>query len=245
MGEGRNLSFALSTDASNKGNRKLFSIAVRFYDVNGAGITDALIDFYEQADETSGGICELLATSLEKNFVSWARPGPFKNAAVKPERAGPWSAVWPVPVQISAWDANGSPLCYDWADIAPSRRATELAQLHSYCWGATRIKRPEKPSRARFGISEAMPAMRAPLVSEVPKHAPCVHGVAVARVTADSQREHCLRLECDIAMSHMDCLHCEFCEQLPCQERGSTGFLSRLGLQDQRERWMRRVHRVK
>ncbi|KAH7970084.1 hypothetical protein HPB52_024054 [Rhipicephalus sanguineus] len=36
------------------------------YAVDGAGITDALIDFCEQADETSGGICELLATSLEK-----------------------------------------------------------------------------------------------------------------------------------------------------------------------------------
>ncbi|KAG0433914.1 hypothetical protein HPB47_019489, partial [Ixodes persulcatus] len=43
-----------------------FPIAVRFYDVNGAGITDALIDFCEQANETSSGICELLATSLEK-----------------------------------------------------------------------------------------------------------------------------------------------------------------------------------
>ncbi|XP_040071626.1 uncharacterized protein LOC120844083 [Ixodes scapularis] len=63
---GRNLPFALSTDASNKGNRKLFPIAVRFYDVNSAGITDALIDFCEQADETSDGICELLATNLEK-----------------------------------------------------------------------------------------------------------------------------------------------------------------------------------
>ncbi|KAG0421294.1 hypothetical protein HPB47_002811 [Ixodes persulcatus] len=38
---GRNLPFTLSMDASNKGNRKLFPIAVRFYDVNGAGITDA------------------------------------------------------------------------------------------------------------------------------------------------------------------------------------------------------------
>ncbi|KAG0426982.1 hypothetical protein HPB47_025939 [Ixodes persulcatus] len=47
---GRNLPFALSTDASNKGNRKLFPIAVRFYDVNGAGITDALIDFCIRVD---------------------------------------------------------------------------------------------------------------------------------------------------------------------------------------------------
>ncbi|EEC03913.1 hypothetical protein IscW_ISCW003112 [Ixodes scapularis] len=44
---------------------KLFPIAVRFYDVNSAGITDALINFCGQADETSGGICELLATSME------------------------------------------------------------------------------------------------------------------------------------------------------------------------------------
>ncbi|KAG0414438.1 hypothetical protein HPB47_008382 [Ixodes persulcatus] len=73
----RNLPFALSTDASNKGNRKLFPIAVRFYDVNDAGITDALIDFCEQADDTSGGICELLATSLEK--CNRLRAGGAKN----------------------------------------------------------------------------------------------------------------------------------------------------------------------
>ncbi|KAL1477424.1 hypothetical protein MTO96_035752 [Rhipicephalus appendiculatus] len=67
---GRNRPFALSTDASNKGNRKPFPIAVRFYDVSGAGIADALIDFCEQAGETSGGICELLTTSLEKVGLS-------------------------------------------------------------------------------------------------------------------------------------------------------------------------------
>ncbi|XP_037504964.1 uncharacterized protein LOC119381046 [Rhipicephalus sanguineus] len=81
---GRNLPFALSTDASNKGNRKLFPIAVRFYDVSGAGITDALIDFCEQADETSGGICELLATSLEKVGLSLERAVAYSadNASV-------------------------------------------------------------------------------------------------------------------------------------------------------------------
>ncbi|KAG0444795.1 hypothetical protein HPB47_013380 [Ixodes persulcatus] len=63
---GRNLPFARSTDPSNKGNRKLFSIAMRFYDMIGAGIEAALINFCDLADETSGGICELLATSLEK-----------------------------------------------------------------------------------------------------------------------------------------------------------------------------------
>ncbi|KAG0435952.1 hypothetical protein HPB47_018226, partial [Ixodes persulcatus] len=61
LSAGRKLPFAFSTDASNKENRKLFPIAVRFYDVN-AGIADALINFCEQEDETSGGICELLAT---------------------------------------------------------------------------------------------------------------------------------------------------------------------------------------
>ncbi|EEC03574.1 hypothetical protein IscW_ISCW003255 [Ixodes scapularis] len=63
---GRNLPFAPSKDASHKKIKKLFPIAVHFYNVNGAGITDALIDFCEQVDETSGGICELLATSVEK-----------------------------------------------------------------------------------------------------------------------------------------------------------------------------------
>ncbi|KAG0418907.1 hypothetical protein HPB47_004510 [Ixodes persulcatus] len=83
---GRNLPFALSTDASNKENRKLFPIAVRFYDVNGAEITDALIDFCEQADETSGGICELLATSLEKILRTVSRLG-ARRGVQPPETA--------------------------------------------------------------------------------------------------------------------------------------------------------------
>ncbi|KAH7970081.1 hypothetical protein HPB52_024051 [Rhipicephalus sanguineus] len=51
------------------------------YAVDGAGITDALIDFCEQADETSGGICELLATSLEKQD---AVPSIFAFSAPRP-----------------------------------------------------------------------------------------------------------------------------------------------------------------
>ncbi|KAH9383231.1 hypothetical protein HPB48_024300 [Haemaphysalis longicornis] len=70
---GRNLPFSLSRYASNKGNRKLFLVAVRFYDVNGAGITDALIDFCEQADETSNGISELLEKRLDKVGLSLER----------------------------------------------------------------------------------------------------------------------------------------------------------------------------
>lgn len=46
---------------------------MRFYDVSGARITDALINFCEQSDETSGGICELLATSLKKVGLSLER----------------------------------------------------------------------------------------------------------------------------------------------------------------------------
>ncbi|EEC05338.1 hypothetical protein IscW_ISCW017939 [Ixodes scapularis] len=63
---GSNLPFVRSIDTSNKGNRKLFPIAMRFYNMIGAGIEDALIKICEKADETSGGVCELLATSLEK-----------------------------------------------------------------------------------------------------------------------------------------------------------------------------------
>lgn len=69
---GYNLPFTFSTDASNKGHRNLFPIAVSFYDVNGVAITDDLINCCEQADETSGGISELLATRLKKVGLSLA-----------------------------------------------------------------------------------------------------------------------------------------------------------------------------
>lgn len=77
---GRALPFALSMDASNKGNG--IPIAVRFYNASGAGITDSLIDFREQADETCGGICKFLVTSLEKAGLSLKRAVACSNASV-------------------------------------------------------------------------------------------------------------------------------------------------------------------
>ena len=46
-----NLPFSLSTDASNKGNRKFFPLAVRFFDLE-KGAKDYLLDFYEQPNQT-------------------------------------------------------------------------------------------------------------------------------------------------------------------------------------------------
>lgn len=50
---GRYFMLSVSTDAPNKGNRKFFPIVVKFYHVNGGGITNAFIDFCEQPDQTS------------------------------------------------------------------------------------------------------------------------------------------------------------------------------------------------
>lgn len=52
--------------------RNIFPVAVRFYNVN-ARITDAPIDFREQANETSSGICEHLATRVDNVGFSLER----------------------------------------------------------------------------------------------------------------------------------------------------------------------------
>ncbi|KAL4099097.1 hypothetical protein QTP88_023584 [Uroleucon formosanum] len=61
-----NLPFSLSTDASNKGNRKLFPLAVRFFDLE-KGAKDYLLDFYEEPDETSESIFNTILRAIE-NF---------------------------------------------------------------------------------------------------------------------------------------------------------------------------------
>lgn len=61
-----NLPFSLSTDASNKGNRKFFPLAVRFFDLE-KGAKDYLLDFYEEPDETSESIFNTILRAIE-NF---------------------------------------------------------------------------------------------------------------------------------------------------------------------------------
>lgn len=63
------LPYSLSTDASNKGNKKMFPVAIKFFDVEESGLTDGLLNFVEQSDETSNGISNLLSTTLKEREV--------------------------------------------------------------------------------------------------------------------------------------------------------------------------------
>jgi hypothetical protein len=48
----RNGSFYVACDASNKGNLKLYPVAIQYFDLE-SGIISAILDFYEDSDETS------------------------------------------------------------------------------------------------------------------------------------------------------------------------------------------------
>lgn len=63
--EMRNLPFSNSIDASNKGNKKFFPLAVRYFHKE-KGLQHKIIDFYEDADETSEAITKI-KLSIEKN----------------------------------------------------------------------------------------------------------------------------------------------------------------------------------
>jgi hypothetical protein len=47
--------FSFASDASNKGNNKLFPTAVKNFDIN-KGVQNKIIGFYEDTDESSTGI---------------------------------------------------------------------------------------------------------------------------------------------------------------------------------------------
>ena len=59
------LPFSLQTDASNKGNSKMFPLAVQFFTPE-KGIVKKLIDFVEDADESAEGIVNSIQSSLDK-----------------------------------------------------------------------------------------------------------------------------------------------------------------------------------
>lgn len=65
-----NLPFSISNDASNKGNRKIFPIAVRYFHFE-KGIQNKIIDFYEDSDETSLAISEKLKTCILNQNLSF------------------------------------------------------------------------------------------------------------------------------------------------------------------------------
>lgn len=63
------LPFSIQTDASNKGNRKMFPLAVQFFRAD-TGITHKLVDFVESADESAKGILSTIQRSLENLGLS-------------------------------------------------------------------------------------------------------------------------------------------------------------------------------
>ena len=63
------LPFCIQTDASNKGNRKMFPIAVQYFTPED-GVNHKIIDFVENPDETAEGIVSCIVQSLEKLGLS-------------------------------------------------------------------------------------------------------------------------------------------------------------------------------
>ncbi len=61
--------FSLSTDASNKGNIKLYPIAIQYF-TKEKGIISFVLNFYEDPNETSFAIYKNLKESLEKNNLN-------------------------------------------------------------------------------------------------------------------------------------------------------------------------------
>lgn len=61
--------FAVSVDASNHGNRKMFPVCLRYFNPQ-TGIQSFLLDFVEQADETSASIAELINKSLTEHGLN-------------------------------------------------------------------------------------------------------------------------------------------------------------------------------
>ena len=61
--------FSISSDASNRGNVKLFPIGVQYFDVK-EGIINFVLDFYEDPKETSDAIFDKLTESLKTNSLN-------------------------------------------------------------------------------------------------------------------------------------------------------------------------------
>lgn len=64
--EMQNLPFSISIDASNKGNKKFFPLAIRYFHKE-KGLRNKIIDFYENANETFESISTKIKLSIEKN----------------------------------------------------------------------------------------------------------------------------------------------------------------------------------
>ncbi|XP_047201966.1 uncharacterized protein LOC124855884 [Girardinichthys multiradiatus] len=66
---GNLLHFSLHTDASNKGNWKMFPLAVQFF-TSENGVVNKVIDFVENPDESAEGIVKMIQSSLENVGLS-------------------------------------------------------------------------------------------------------------------------------------------------------------------------------
>ncbi|KAL2102048.1 hypothetical protein ACEWY4_003809 [Coilia grayii] len=75
------LPFCIQTDASNKGNRKMFPLAVQYFSPE-SGVTNKMLDFLENADESAAGIVDLIEQSLDKFGLSFDQVTAFSNTNV-------------------------------------------------------------------------------------------------------------------------------------------------------------------
>ena len=57
--------FSVATDASNKGNRKMFPVCLRYFNQDD-GVQSKLLDFYEDSDESASGIHNAIIECLTK-----------------------------------------------------------------------------------------------------------------------------------------------------------------------------------
>lgn len=68
--------FSVTTDTSNKGNKKMYPIVVQYFcPQNGCQIK--LLDFFEQACETADGISNSVLGTLEKHNLSMSKVSAF------------------------------------------------------------------------------------------------------------------------------------------------------------------------
>lgn len=75
----KHLPYSIGTDASNKGNKKLFPISIKFFDVEGQGQTDGLLNFVEQPDETSQAIYGLIVDTIKERELKCSRMVSFSG----------------------------------------------------------------------------------------------------------------------------------------------------------------------
>ncbi|GFS75352.1 dimer_Tnp_hAT domain-containing protein [Trichonephila clavipes] len=64
--------FSVANDASNKGNRKFFPVAIQYFSPK-SGICHKILDFYEDSFEDSTSIKERLCEVMNKSRLPWSR----------------------------------------------------------------------------------------------------------------------------------------------------------------------------